>query len=130
MSAPAWARGMALLVVTFAAGVAVGVGYQRRRAPTHASAAGMAHHMMRRLSDELALDSAQRLAVEAILARRQATVDSTWHTLRPRVHAALDSTLREISGVLRPDQLAAYRRMVAGVHPEALPHAPPRDTHP
>jgi hypothetical protein len=111
-------KGTLLLAVTLSTGVVIGVGYERRRAPAH-EAAGM-HHLVSRLTDELRLDSAQQEAIAAILARRQGTVDSTWHTLRPHVRATLDSTLREIVGVLRPDQMAKYRRMVETAHPGAL----------
>ena len=75
---------------------------------------------MHRLKDELGLDSAQEKAIAAILARRQGAVDSTWHVLQPHVRATLDSTLREIVGVLRPDQAAKYRKMVETMHPGTL----------
>ena len=74
------------------------------------------HHLTRRLKEELALDPAQEQAIAAILARRQGAVDSTWHAMQPHVHATLDSTLREILGVLRPDQSAKYRKMVESMH--------------
>ena len=115
---PAWAKGTLMLVVTLAAGVVIGVAYERSRAPRHDMTA--THHMMQRLTDELWLDSAQQKAIAAIFARRQATVDSTWHALQPHVRAAMDSTLREISEVLRPDQAAKYRKMVETRHPGTL----------
>jgi hypothetical protein len=67
--------------------------------------------------DELELDSAQRASVVAILAHRQHRVDSTWHAVQPHMRATLDSTLEEISAVLRPDQAARYQRMVDAMHP-------------
>lgn len=120
MTVPAWVRGMLLLAVTLMAGVVIGVGYERRRTPPHEAARMDSHHVMHRLNDELGLDSAQRTAIAAILARRQETVDSTWHAMQPQVHATLDSTLQEIVGVLRPDQVAKYRRMVETRHPGIL----------
>src|SRR5688572_30824362 len=87
---PAWLRGTSLLAVTLAAGVALGVSYERRRT-SEPEAAGT-HHLMGRLHDELGLDQAQRDAIAGILARRQGALDSTWHTLQPHVRAALDST--------------------------------------
>jgi hypothetical protein len=110
-------RGILLLAVTLAAGVAIGVGYERRRTPAHGTAVMESHHVIHRLRDGLGLDSAQQSAIAAILARRQGTVDSTWHTLRPQLHAMLDSTLAEIVHLLRPDQVAKYRKMVEGMHP-------------
>ena len=115
---PAWTKGLLLLAVTLSAGIAIGVGYERRRAPAHETAGSL--HMLERLRDRLELDSAQEAAIAAILARRQGAVDSTWHVLRPHVRATMDSTLREILGVLRPEQAAKYRQMMETRHPEAL----------
>lgn len=120
MTVPAWVKGTLLLAVTFTAGVVTGVGYERRHTPAHGAARTDAHHVMRRLTDELGLDSAQGQAIAAILARRQGTVDSTWHAMQPHVHAALDSTLQEILGVLRPEQVAKFRKMVDAMHPGTL----------
>ena len=120
MTTSAWVRGSLLLALTFAGGVAMGVAYDRRRQPSHDSTSGSSQHILRHLSEELALDSAQQKAVAAIFARRQRAVDSTWHTLQPQVRATLDSTLQDIVGVLRPDQLEKYRRMIASRHPGAL----------
>ena len=120
MTAPAWVRGALLLAVTFSAGVSVGVSYQRRSAPAHEAAGRNSHHVMQRLRHHLGLDSAQYTAIAAILARRQGTVDSTWHAMQPRVHATLDSALQEIVGVLRPDQLARHRKMLEAMHPGVL----------
>jgi hypothetical protein len=116
---PAWVKGTLLLAATLTTGVVIGVAYERRRMPTH-EAAGT-HHVMHRLNNELGLDSAQQKAIAAIFARRQGAVDSTWHTLQPHVRAALDSTLREIVDVLRPEQAAKYRKMVEARHPGTLP---------
>ena len=119
MMMPAWVKGTLLLAVTFAAGIAVGVAVERRRAPRH-EPASMQQHMVGRLTKELQLDSAQQEAVAAILARRQGAVDSSWHALQPHVRATLDSTMRDIFAVLRPDQADKYRKMVQTRHPGAL----------
>jgi 1,2-phenylacetyl-CoA epoxidase PaaB subunit len=116
---PAWVKGTVLLGLTLTAGIVIGVAYERRHPSVHELDA--THHVMNRLKDELALDSAQQVAIAAIFARRQAAVDSTWHVLQPHVRAAMDSTLREIVQVLRPDQAATYRKMVETRHSGALP---------
>jgi hypothetical protein len=118
MTAPAWLKGSLILAVTLAAGIVIGIIYQRSRIPMHAMSA--THHMMQRLTNELGLDPSQQKAVAAIFARRQATVDSTWHELQPQVRAAMDSTMREILDVLRPDQAAKYRKMLETRHPGTL----------
>lgn len=105
-----------MLAVTLAAGVVIGVGYERRRTPAHEGAGMDSHHVMHRLKDDLGLDSAQQKAIAVIFARRQGAVDSTWHAVQPHVRATLDSTLQEIVEVLRPDQAAKYRKMVEAVH--------------
>lgn len=116
MTVPPWVKGTLLLAATLAAGVVIGVGYERRRAPSHEASAIATHHVMRRLGHELGLDSAQHRAIAEIFARRQGVVDSTWQVVQPHVRATMDSTLREIVGVLRPDQVAKYRRIVETRH--------------
>jgi len=118
LTLPTWLKGALLLAGTLTAGVIIGVGYERRRAPTH-EASGV-HHLMPRLKSELELDSAQEKAIAAIFARRQGAVDSTWHAVQPHVHAILDSTLLEIMDVLRPDQAVKFRKMVETRHPGTL----------
>jgi hypothetical protein len=115
---PAWLKGTLLLGVTLTTGIVIGVAYERRRAPVH-EATGT-HHVMLRLKDELGLDSAQQTAIAAIFARRQGALDSTWHAVQPHVRATLDSTLREIVDVLRPEQAAKYRKMLEARHPGTL----------
>lgn len=120
MRMPAWLRATLLLCVTLIAGVALGVGYERRRGMTHDMSSGHAEHMIQQITRDLDLDSIQRDTVAKIFARRQSAIDSAWSAVQPRVHASIDSTLREIAGVLRPDQLAKYRRMVEGRHAGTL----------
>ena len=120
MTAPAWLKGTLLLVVTFVGGAIAGVGFERRRMPAHDAARADSHHAVQRLADHVGLDSNQRLAVAAILARRQGAVDSAWHRMRPHLHATLDSTLQEILAVLRPEQAAAFRKMLEERHPQIL----------
>jgi hypothetical protein len=113
-------KGTLLFAVTLTAGVVIGVAYERHRTPTHEAAGMDSHHVMHRFRQVLGLDSAQQQAIAAILARRQGAVDSTWHAVQPHMRAALDATHQEILGVLRPDQVAKYRKMVAAMHPGAL----------
>jgi hypothetical protein len=115
MKVSAWVKGTALLVITFATGVAVGMMHERRQEPP-ASVAADAHAVRHRLAQELNLDPAQLQAISEILARRQADVDATWDAIRPHMRAALDSTSQEIIAVLRPDQADKYRKMIGRVH--------------
>jgi Spy/CpxP family protein refolding chaperone len=120
MRMPASVRALLLLGVTLAAGVALGVSYERRRGMTHEMSGGHAEHIIQQITRELDLDSIQRDTVAKIFARRQSAIDSAWSAVQPHVHATIDSTLREIAGVLKPEQLAKYRRMVEGRHAGAV----------
>lgn len=116
-----WLRSAAILALTFAAGAAAGVGYDRHvssapHAPTMDAASAVKH--MRLL---LGLDSAQTAAVTTILARHQHAVDSSWRAMQPDVRANLDSTLREIMAVLKPAQVGRFRELVRVMHPGMLP---------
>jgi len=109
-----------LLALAFAAGLGVGVAYTRHRDSAQSADDAHSQHMIHHLARDLDLDSTQRVAVTRIFARRQRAIDSTWQAVQPHVHATIDSTLREIAGVLRADQLAKYRKMLEERHPETL----------
>jgi hypothetical protein len=117
VSLPAGVRAALVLAVTLAAGIAVGVAYERHRAATQQPIRMEAHDAMHHFARELHLDAAQQAAVAQILARHQGEIDSTWHTVQPHVRSTLDSTMQEIAGVLRPDQLPRFRTMTERAHP-------------
>ncbi len=118
MSAP-WLRGSLLLTVTLLAGIVIGGAIVHLHLHGVASMADMGDtaHVMSRLDHELSLDAAQHEHVRAILARRQPAIDSIWDSVRPGVHAVLDSALHEIMGELRPDQRTRFMQLVEQVHP-------------
>ena len=116
-----WLRGAGILALTFAAGAAAGVGYDRHvsssaRAPTMDAASAVQHMRL-----ELGLDSSQTAAITTILAHHQHAVDSSWRAMQPGVRANLDSTFREIMGVLEPEQVGKFRQMVHAMHPGMFP---------
>jgi len=121
----AWLRGaptlLLTLLLTFAAGAAAGVGYDRHVSRLHHVPAMDATHALQLMRLELGLDSAQTAAVATILSHHQHTVDSSWRAMQPEVRANLDSTLREIMTVLKPDQVGKFRQMVHVMHPGMLP---------
>ena len=110
-----WA--VALLVVTFATGVAVGVG-SRAMWARHAQAAAPERrrgpdHLVRELNEALRLTPAQRDTVHAILQRHWARMTEVWETVRPRfdsMRAQMDS---EILRQLAVDQQVKYRDHMA-----------------
>lgn len=118
---PTWLRGALMLALTFAAGAAAGVAYDRhasavRRIPTMDAA-----HAVQHMRLVLGLNAQQTASIQAILARHQHAVDSSWHAMQPGVRANLDSTLREIMAVLKPEQIGRFREMVHVMHPGMLP---------
>lgn len=118
---PRWVRAALVIVLTFAAGAAAGVGYDQHRAPARAVPVMDATHVLHMMQLALALDSSQSAQVSAILARHQHAVDSTWRALQPGVKASMDSTLREIIAVLKPDQAGKFRTMVRVMHHGMIP---------
>lgn len=118
---PAWLAGALILALTFAAGAAAGVGYERHASSARPTPPMDEKHALQHMQLLLGLDSAQSAAIATILARHQHAVDSSWHALQPQVRANLDSTLREIMTVLKPDQVTRFRELVHVMHPGMLP---------
>ncbi len=116
MIVPSWVKGTSLLALTLAAGVTIGVSYERHRTAAHEAVGMDAHDAMHRFTRALDLDAAQQTAIAQILARHQGDVDSTWHAVQPHMRATLDSAQQEIVGVLRPDQVVKYRQMIEATH--------------
>jgi hypothetical protein len=116
MSVPTWLRATALLGATFAAGVLIGIGYERHQ-PAHSPVAQPGAAMLvEHLHQLLDLDPAQDSAIRAIVARHQGSVDSIWRGLHPHVRATLDSTAGEISAVLTPEQATKFRSAIVRFH--------------
>lgn len=113
MKAAVWIKGTLLLAIAFAAGIAVGVTYERRQGAARAPVATDVHSTVRHLSSELDLDQNQQRAIVDILNRHQPEVDAAWHAMQPHMRAMLNSTSDEIIAVLRPDQADKYRKMIA-----------------
>ena len=111
-----WMKGTLLLCITFAAGVAAGVTYERRQLPASLSTNSRDHDPMHHFAQEPDLDAAQRQAISQILANHQADVDATWHAMQPHMRATLDAASQEIIAVLRPDQATKYRQMLDARH--------------
>jgi len=116
-----WLRGALILALTFAAGAAAGVGYDRHTSSARTPPTMDAAHALQHMRIALGLDSAQTKAIAAILAHHQHAVDSSWHTMQPQVRANLDSTLREIEALLNQEQARKFRELVHAMHPGMLP---------
>src|SRR5262245_14724151 len=121
MTMPMAVRGTLLLVLVFVAGVSGGILYERQQNHAHESVSPDSHTLLHRLASELELSSAQQEAITQILARHQKDVESTWHDMQPRVHAALDAADQEIIAVLSPEQATKFRELT-GRHHESGQH--------
>ena len=116
MKFPSWTQVIPLLAVTFAAGAMAGIAFEKRAPMRHATMPADPQQFVDHLARGLDLDSAQRTAIAAILARHQGAVDSVWRALQPRVGATLDSVHREILTVLTPEQQKRFLSLVKTMH--------------
>ncbi|HEY2848485.1 MAG TPA: hypothetical protein VGI97_01310 [Gemmatimonadaceae bacterium] len=116
MKITSWMPLAALLAVTFAAGTMAGIAYERRAPALHKATSMDSQHSIDHIARALDLDSAQRTAIAAILARHQGAVDSAWRALQPHVGATLDSVHREIMTVLTPGQQKRFQSLVTMMH--------------
>ena len=113
-----------VLVVTFAAGVLVGVFIDRiafrrgyDRVPRFATAA-----MVTRLDRHLDLTPEQRKQIEAILERRHARINEVWSEVRPRVRREIEQTNEEIARVLTAEQRVEFEKMKMRLGPRHRRH--------
>jgi Spy/CpxP family protein refolding chaperone len=109
---------MALLIVTFAAGMLAGTATNRlltAREPDARAAADCprGERGPHSIIDELDLTPAQRVVVDSIMARRRQRTDSLWQQDGRRIKAVVDSARAEIRGVLTPQQATEYDRLRA-----------------
>ena len=110
-----WA--VVLLVATFVAGVAVGlggralwVGAAYGRAPDRARGVD---RLLHGLNEDLRLTPGQRDSVRAILDRHWARMSAAWEAVRPRFDSMRAETDSEVIRQLTPDQQVKYRDYMA-----------------
>lgn len=107
--------GMALLVVTFVAGMLAGTAFNRvltaSETKARADAACDDDRGPHSIFDELKLTPGQRARVDTIMERRRQRTDSLWQEDGRRIRAAVDSARAEIRTVLTPQQIAEYDRL-------------------
>lgn len=107
--------GMALLIITFAAGMLAGTAFNRVLTAGETDARAAARCDDERgphsIFDQLGLTTGQRVRVDSIMARRRQRTDSLWQEDGRRIRAAVDSARAEIRTVLTPQQSAEYDRL-------------------
>lgn len=107
--------GMALLIITFAAGMLAGTAFNRvlsAREPAGQAARECEYDRgPHSIFDQLDLTPVQRARVDSIMARRRERTDRLWQQDGQRIRAAVDSARAEIRTVLTPQQAAEYDRL-------------------
>jgi Spy/CpxP family protein refolding chaperone len=107
--------GMALLNVTFGAGMLAGTAFTRvlnaREPAARAQKECADERGPHSIIDQLELAPAQRARVDSIMARRRERTDALWQQDGARIRAAVDSARAEIRTVLTPAQAAEYDRL-------------------
>lgn len=109
-------KGMALLIVMFAAGMLAGTAFTRvldarEPAPAADTECSRDDRGPHSIFDELDLAPGQRAAVDSIMTRRRQRTDALWQQDGQRIRAAVDSARAEIRTVLTPAQAAEYDRL-------------------
>ena len=113
-----------VLVLTFGAGVAVGVFADHVlmiRGMRHGLPPFATHMMATRLGRHLDLTATQKARIEQILERRRTRMNQLWSSVRPHIHEELEQTNAEISAVLTPEQRAKFERMKLRLHGGVAP---------
>ncbi|HUL49251.1 MAG TPA: periplasmic heavy metal sensor [Gemmatimonadales bacterium] len=115
------AGALALLLVVFAAGMAVGWGVRNWRPAGPAPRYREARAMVDFLTKQLSLSPAQQDSVRGILRRHRPELDTLWHLVHPRMDSLRAVMHREINAQLTPSQQARYSALVARVERPAQP---------
>lgn len=101
------ARGLALLVAVFAAGVVTGLAADRTFGPRNVAQARLTTRMPQILA-RLQLSPDQRRAVDSILERSSPRAEAAMREMIPRLAAIADSVHAEVASVLTPEQRAKF----------------------
>ena len=118
------AGALALLVVVFAAGLAIGWSAHQWSGTRPPPRYHESRSMVAFLTRELTLSPAQQDSVRAILRRHRPELDTIWHLVHPRMDSLRAIMHREINAQLTPSQRAKYGTMVQRFEPPS----PPPDT--
>jgi Spy/CpxP family protein refolding chaperone len=114
---PSGVKALLVLLAVLVAGIVIGRTYERRTIARTSASPMSPGNVMRVMEQQLALDSAQRVQIRAILSRRQSAIDQAWRSVQPSVRAAVDSSQMEIVDVLRPEQRTKFLLLLHRSHP-------------
>lgn len=102
-----------VIIVTFTAGVAVGVFATHivHVRGEHMPSVFPTKMMVNRLDRRLDLTDQQRAQVEQIIRRHHGAITAMWRGLHPRVHAEIEQANAEITRILTPEQRKKFERI-------------------
>ena len=115
-------RAAVVVLFTFVAGIAIGVGADRmyllfhERIVPRGGIEFMGRHLQRRLDRKLDLSDAQEAQVKAIIDRRTKRMLSALNAVHKDMHAEFEATNAEIEEILTPEQREKFRTMQRGWH--------------
>lgn len=119
-----------LAVVIFVSGVVVGGGLAV--ALIHNRVLAALHHpeqaperITQRLRRTLSLSDEQTAQVQAILHKRQQTLQEIRRRVQPEVETQIDEVEREVADVLTPEQRERWHRLLEQLRATWLPPMPP-----
>jgi len=109
-------RAAVLLVLMFAAGLAVGVAGERyalhRGAGENADETHRGRSTIERFADDLGISPEQQARIDPILVETREQMSAVFDRVRPEWEAVVDSARARIESVLSPDQVERYRALL------------------
>jgi len=105
-------RAAILLLLMFAAGLAVGLAFERYALHRGAKEAAAPPHggrsTIERFADDLGITPAQQAQIDPILVETRERMSAVFDRVRPEWEAVVDSARARIEAVLTPDQAERY----------------------
>lgn len=129
--ADTWKAGVLLLLVALAGG-AVGSVVTARTVERHRGPERSRHGSdwyIDLLEKELALSTAQRDSVRAVLARHRSAMDSIYAELRPRMEARREAIRADVRALLSTEQQGRYTALNARLDAERREKSKKDSTH-
>jgi len=109
-------RAAVLLVLMFAAGLAVGLAGERyalhRNAGEDSGETRRGRSTIERFADDLGITPEQQALIDPILVETREQMSAVFDRVRPEWDAVVDSARSRIESVLSPDQVERYRALL------------------
>lgn len=109
-------RAAVLLMLMFAAGLAVGLAGERyalhRGAGENSDETHRGRSTIERFADDLGITPEQQARIDPILVETREQMSAVFDRVRPEWEAVVDSARARIESVLSPDQVERYRALL------------------